>query len=81
MAARAGSNERHLPARTPAAHRLSAELAGALRLPLFTAGGRTLIRRLTLILSAGVIEKVFYPVFPPDANAGEVVRWLAERGR
>lgn len=32
----------------------------------------TLIRRLTLVIRNGLIEKVFYPVFPPDANAGEV---------
>ena len=35
-----------------------------------------LIRRLTLIVRAGTIEHVFYPVFPPDAHAEEVVRWL-----
>jgi peroxiredoxin len=69
----------HLPFELLSDERL--ELANALRLPLFTAGGRTLIRRLTLVLSAGVIEKVFYPVFPPDANAAEVVGWLRERGR
>ena len=52
------------------------ELAGALNLPLFTADGRQLIRRLTLIIEDGRIEQVFYPVFPPDAHAAEVVRWL-----
>ncbi|MBI3964171.1 MAG: peroxiredoxin [Chloroflexi bacterium] len=53
-------------------------LARALRLPTFEAGGLTLIKRLTLILRDGRVEKVFYPVFPPDQNAGEVVRWLAQ---
>lgn len=39
-------------------------------------------RRVTLICTDGLIAKVFYPVFPPDANAAEVVRWLtADRGR
>ena len=67
----------HLPFELLSDERL--ELARALRLPLFEAGGRTLIRRVTLILSGGKIEKVFYPVFPPNANAGEVVGWLRER--
>ena len=50
--------------------------ARELRLPLFEAGGMTLIRRITLVARDGWIEKVFYPVFPPDKNAGEVVNWL-----
>ena len=52
------------------------ELARALRLPTFEVAGTTLIKRLTLILDDGVVTKVFYPVFPPDANAAEVERWL-----
>jgi peroxiredoxin len=52
------------------------ELAGALRLPTFEVAGMTLIKRLTLIMDDGVVRKVFYPVFPPDANAAEVERWL-----
>lgn len=52
--------------------------ASALRLPTFTVEGMTLLKRVTLILRDGRIEHVFYPVFPPDANAGEVLRWLAE---
>lgn len=51
--------------------------AGALRLPVFEFGGMTLLKRLTLILRDGGIEKVFYPVFPPDRNAGEVIAWLS----
>jgi peroxiredoxin len=39
--------------------------------------GLTLHRRLTLIAEAGIITKVFYPVFPPDTHASEVVAWLA----
>ena len=53
-------------------------LTRALRLPTFTAGGLELIKRLTLIARHGVIEKVFYPVFPPDGNAEQVVAWLRE---
>ena len=50
--------------------------ATALRLPTFMAGGMRLIRRLTLIVRDGTIENVFYPVFPPNKSAEEVVRWL-----
>lgn len=50
----------------------------ALRLPTFSVDGMTLLKRVTLILRDGRIEHVFYPVFPPDANAAEVVRWLTE---
>jgi peroxiredoxin len=53
------------------------ELARALRLPTFEAGGLTLYRRLTFVARDGVIERVFYPVFPPDRNAAEVLEWLA----
>ncbi|MEV4448883.1 MerR family transcriptional regulator [Streptomyces mirabilis] len=51
-------------------------LREALDLPTFTAGGRTLYRRLTMIVNRGVIEHVFYPVFPPDQHAAEVLDWL-----
>jgi peroxiredoxin len=51
-------------------------LKGALRLPTFEFEGAELYRRLTLVLGEGRIEKVFYPVFPPDRNAEEVVAWL-----
>ena len=36
----------------------------------------TLIKRITLVLKDGVVEKVFYPVFPPDRNAEDVVDWV-----
>ena len=51
-------------------------LAKALRLPTFTVGGMTLLKRLTLIARHGRIEQVFYPVFPPDTHADEVIAWL-----
>jgi peroxiredoxin len=51
--------------------------ARALRLPTFEIEGLVLIKRITLILSDGKIEKVFYPVFPPDKNAQEVAAWLS----
>lgn len=67
----------HLPFALLSDERLA--LTHALRLPTFEAGGRTLLKRLTLIVEAGVVRKVFYPVFPPDRNATDVVAWLRER--
>jgi peroxiredoxin len=52
------------------------ELKAALRLPTFAAAGMELYRRLTLIVDRGHISKVFYPVFPPDRNAADVLEWL-----
>ena len=57
----------------------SLEFAGALNLPTFQADGKTLIKRLTLVIEGGRIETVFYPVFPPGKNAEEVLEWLSER--
>jgi len=54
------------------------ELTGALRLPTMEAAGLTLIKRLTLVIDDGRIAHVFYPVFPPDQNASEVLAWLKE---
>lgn len=53
-------------------------LTRALDLPTFTAAGHTLLKRLTLVLRDGIIEHVFYPVFPPDAHAMAVLDWLRE---
>jgi peroxiredoxin len=55
------------------------EFVRALRLPTFEVAGLTLTKRLTLVLHDGVVEHVFYPVFPPDANAPDVIHWLVER--
>jgi peroxiredoxin len=51
-------------------------LADALRLPTFEVEGMTLYRRLTLVAREGRVVKAFYPVFPPDRNAAEVLGWL-----
>jgi len=48
----------------------------ALRLPTFSVDGMTLIKRMALVIDDGTITKVFYPVFPPDKNAQEVITWL-----
>ena len=52
------------------------ELTRALRLPTFDIAGQTLLRRLTFIVNDARIEHVWYPVFPPDRHAAEVVSWL-----
>jgi peroxiredoxin len=57
------------------------ELARALTLPTFEVAGMRLYRRLTLIARAGRIVKAFYPVFPPDRNAADVVDWLTRDAR
>jgi peroxiredoxin len=64
----------HLPFRLLSDEDL--ELTKALRLPTFEAAGQTLIKRLTLVVNEGSIEHVFYPVFPPDRHAEEVLAWL-----
>ncbi|GAC1571213.1 MAG: peroxiredoxin [Candidatus Elarobacter sp.] len=51
-------------------------LAHALRLPTFDVAGQTLLKRLAWIARDGVIERVFYPVFPPDRNADDVLAAL-----
>jgi peroxiredoxin len=51
-------------------------LVDALRLPTFEADGMRLVKRLTLIVRDGRIEHVFYPVFPPDQSAEQVIDWL-----
>jgi len=55
------------------------ELGAALALPTFEIEGHVLYKRLALVAEGGRIVKVFYPVFPPDENAGDVLRWLRER--
>ena len=52
------------------------KLGTALRLPTFEAGGRTLYKRMALVVRGCAIEKVFYPVFPPNENAREVLAYL-----
>jgi peroxiredoxin len=54
-------------------------LGAALGLPTFEIAGLTLYRRITLVAENARIVKVFYPVFPPDENADDVLRWLRSR--
>jgi len=55
-------------------------LGKAINLPTFTTSGMTLFKRMALVIDDGAITKVFYPVFPPDRNAADVVAWLQESG-
>ncbi|HEY3921159.1 MAG TPA: redoxin family protein, partial [Gaiellaceae bacterium] len=52
------------------------QLRDALGLPTFETSGLTLYKRLAFVAEQGRIVKVFYPVFPPDRNAADVVAWL-----
>ena len=52
------------------------ELTEALKLPTFEVEGVRLLKRLTLVIKSGRIEQVFYPVFPPNESANEVLAWL-----
>jgi peroxiredoxin len=54
-------------------------LGAALGLPTFEIAGLTLYKRITLVSENARIVKVFYPVFPPDENADNVLRWLQTR--
>jgi peroxiredoxin len=52
------------------------KLTGAMRLPTFSVDGMTLLKRMAWVIDDGVLTKVFYPVFPPDRSAAEVIDWL-----
>jgi peroxiredoxin len=67
----------HLP--FPLLSDVDLELTRALDLPTFTVAGQVLLKRLTLVVRQGSIEHVFYPVFPPDEHAAEVLEWLRSR--
>jgi peroxiredoxin len=51
-------------------------LTRTMRLPTFEIVGQVLLKRFTLVIRGGSVEHVFYPVFPPDHHAQEVLRWL-----
>ena len=55
-------------------------LTDVLNLPTFEAGGLRFLKRVTLVVSGGIIEHVFYPVFPPYRNASDVAAWLQAVG-
>ena len=51
-------------------------LTQAMNLPTFVTSGMTLLKRMAWVIDDGVMTKVFYPVFPPDKSAEEVIAWL-----
>jgi peroxiredoxin len=55
------------------------ELTRAMHLPTFETSGMTLLKRFTLAVYNGTVEHVFYPVFPPDRSASDVIHWLSQR--
>lgn len=57
------------------------EMTRTLRLPTMSVAGLTLIKRLALVIDDARITHVFYPVFPPDRNAGDVLAWLKANPR
>jgi peroxiredoxin len=67
----------HLPFAILSDAKLS--LTKALKLPTFSVAGMTLLKRMALVVDDDKITKVFYPVFPPDKNAEEVIAWLMAR--
>jgi peroxiredoxin len=66
----------HMP--FPVISDIDLELRDALSLPTFDIAGLTLYARMALVIEQGRIVKVFYPVFPPDRSAADVLAWLAE---
>ena len=56
-------------------------LARAMDLPQMEVAGKPMIKRMALILDDGIVRHVFYPVFPPDRNAGDVLAWLTAHPR
>ena len=55
------------------------ELTRAMNLPTFETHGMTLLKRFTLVIDDGIVTQVFYPVFPPDRSAAELIEWLTPR--
>jgi peroxiredoxin len=68
------ANRLHLPFPLLSDDKL--QFTRALDLPTFIVAGMELIKRMVLVIDDGKITKVFYPVFPPDKSAGEVIAWL-----
>jgi len=85
-----------LSTQTPAEQRATAErlhlpfpllsdallaLAEAMALPVMEVAGKTMIKRLAMIVDDGIVAHVLYPVFPPDRNAADVLAWLEAHPR
>jgi peroxiredoxin len=57
------------------------KLTRAMKLPTFETSGMTLLKRFTLVIRDGTVQHVFYPVFPPDQSASDVVAWFSQQAR
>ena len=68
----------HLP--FPLLSDAAGKLTSALSLPTMEVEGVTLLKRFTLVVENGTIRHVFYPVFPPDRNAADVIAWITASG-
>jgi len=55
------------------------DFAEAHRLPTFEIEGMTLLKRMAFVSIDGEIIRCFYPVFPPDRSAKDVMDWLKAR--
>jgi len=55
------------------------KLTHSMNLPTFQTSGMTLLKRFTLLINEGRVEHVFYPVFPPDGSASDVIDFLSFR--
>ena len=65
----------HLPFAILSDERLT--LTRAMKLPTFETSGMTLLKRVTLVIDDSTVTHVFYPVFPPDRSANDVIAWLS----
>jgi peroxiredoxin len=54
-------------------------LTRAMTLPTFATSGMILLKRFTLVIDDGIVRHVFYPVFPPDRSARDVIAWLSQK--
>lgn len=72
---REAADRLHLPFAILSDERLT--LTRAMKLPVFETSGMTLLKRFTLVIDDGRVGHVFYPVFPPDRSAADVVAWLS----
>jgi peroxiredoxin len=57
------------------------ELTRAMNLPTFETSEMTLLKRFTLVIDDGKVRHVFYPVFPPDRSATDVIDWLSREAK
>jgi peroxiredoxin len=53
-------------------------LTRAMKLPTFATSGMTLLKRFTLVIDDAIVTHVFYPVFPPDRSAADVIAWFSQ---